>query len=110
MNLPSYPDRLKILNIHSLADRRDILSSCFIFDILHNNIDDPYLCGRVIRNDEVRQTRHTKFLKEVKHRTEYGKNEPINRGIITFNKYADCHNDNITKQTFKNKIKKLLNN
>ncbi len=66
------------------------------------NID--FLNDRVELNNDVRQTRHTKFLKEIQHKTDYGKNEPINKAIITFNKNSMYFNNNITKPTFKTRI------
>lgn len=78
-NLPSYLYRLNIINMKTLEGRRDLLASCFIFDVLKRKINITFFNERVLLNNDVRQTRHTNFLKVTHHRTDYGKNEPINR-------------------------------
>lgn len=108
-NLPSYSCRLNKLNLQSLSNRRDMLSACFVFDILQRNITVPYLTNKIIRNDDVRQTRNTRFIKESNHRTDYGKFEPINRCIISFNNLIHCYDNDITKNTFKSRINKNFN-
>ena len=109
-NLPSYAHRLRIINLDSLKDRRDMLSSCFIFDVLKNNIDNESLSNRIFKNNNRQSNRSnadTRFLFEPAHSTLYGYNEPITRGIRLFNKFLNCYEDNsnFTKHTFKNRIK-----
>lgn len=104
VNLPSYSYRLNLLNMKTLEGRRALLDSCFIFDILKRNINIRFFNERVVLNNDVRQTRHTNFLKEIQHRTDYGKNEPINRAVITFNINSKHFENNMTKINFKNKI------
>lgn len=107
-NFPNYHYRLKVLELKTLEERRELLSSCFIFDIVKRNINIKYFNDRVLPNNDVRQTRHTKFLKEIQHRTDYGKNEPINRGIVLFNNYFDCFNSEYSKLTYKKNIIKII--
>ncbi|XP_055387126.1 uncharacterized protein CG43867-like [Condylostylus longicornis] len=63
----------------SLESRRSMLSTCLTFDVVTDVINVEFIKRKIIINNDVRPTRHTKFLKEQTHRTEYDKNEPINR-------------------------------
>lgn len=103
-NLPSYTTRLKLLDLKSLEGRRELLACCFIFDILKKGVNIKFLNDHVLLNNDVRPTRHSKLLKQITHRTDYGKNEPINRGVSLFNKHSSNFNNTICKFSFKNKI------
>lgn len=106
--LPPYQNRLAALNIQTLSSRRLILTSCYAFDILTGRVNVDYLSERIKLNNDVRQTRHTGMLKTYQHRTDYAKNEPINRCCLTFNKHSQYFNPDISKSTFKNRISSSL--
>ena len=109
LSLPSYEERLKLINLQSLQDRREILIASFIFDILHDNILVDELSDNVNLNNN-RQLRHSKYLIEKFHNTEYGRNEPLTRGCRIFNNYIQCY-ENLTicsKVSYKNNLRKHI--
>lgn len=107
-NLPSYADRLKILNIIPLSSRRTLLTSCFTLDVLKGNIDVTSIVNRIKFNDDVRRTRHTSLLKTYPHTKEYARNEPINRCCIIFNTHSKLYSPNISKNLFKSNFIRSL--
>lgn len=107
-SLPSYLDRLNLVNILSLESRRTMLSSCFTFDVLTNIINVVFINNNIVRNDEVRQTRHTRFLVENYHRTEYANNEPINRCCRIFNEHSHIFSATASKNVFKSNLCRYL--
>jgi hypothetical protein len=66
-----------------------------------------HLVLMVKRNDN-RQTRYSKYLKETNHTSDYGINNPLNRGIRIFNSRIDCYDKNniISVDTFKIRLLK----
>jgi hypothetical protein len=105
--LPSYENRLRIINLESLESRRNNLSAVFIFNILHGRINSTALSDNVKKYDN-RQTRYSKYLKETNHTSDYGINNPLNRGIRIFNSRIDCYDKNniISVDTFKIRLRK----
>jgi hypothetical protein len=103
-NLPPYIQRLQSLNLLSLSSRRTLLSNAFTFDVLNNNIDIDAIKDKIRINDNVRSTRHRKYLVETTYRTDYAKNNPANRLCILFNQYQDFYSSTISKNTYKSKL------
>lgn len=105
-NLPSYNDRLQIIGLESLADRRTMLSACFTFDVLKNNIKNRLLTDQFKLNTN-RQLRNSKYLEEKFHKTDYGKNDPIARGCRIFNTYIKCYDKDqyMSKLIYKKRLK-----
>jgi Reverse transcriptase (RNA-dependent DNA polymerase) len=108
LRLPSYENRLKIINLESLQARRENLSAIFIFNILHNGVNSAVLKDNVKINNN-RLTRISRYLVETIHSSSYGMNNPLNRGIRLFNSKTHCYDKNniISVQTYKNRLKKL---
>ena len=109
LNLPSYEERLKLINLHTLKSRRELLIASFIYDVLHSNINTREISEAVVFNNNGR-TRHARFLVENFHNTDYGTNEPLTRGCRIFNDYIDCYKetDLPSKYKYKNNLKKRL--
>lgn len=108
-NLPGYSDRLKLLNIIPLSQRRTILISCFTFDVLTSKVVVPSIMNKIRLNNDVRQTRHTSLLKVYPHSKEYARNEPFNRCCIIFNSHSSLFSPQISKASFKFKLTQFLN-
>jgi hypothetical protein len=51
LRLPSYENRLKIINLESLQSRRENLSAVFKFNILHNRVNSAVLKNNVKINN-----------------------------------------------------------
>jgi hypothetical protein len=63
LRLPSYENRLKIINLESLQSRRENLSAVFIFNILHSIVNSALLKNNVKINNK-RLTRISRCLYE----------------------------------------------
>lgn len=79
--LPSYENRLTLLNMNSLAQRREINLVTFVLKLLKAGIDAPNIKNKcdIIGTVEMydRLSRPTFFIIK-QHRINYGKFEPIN--------------------------------
>ena len=108
-NLPSYNIRLRLLGLQTLESRRTISSACFVFDILNENINVKYIFENVTINTNNR-SRHSKYLIEKFHNTEYGRNEPITRSCRIFNEFINSYMSltELSKTAYKNNLKELL--
>lgn len=106
--LPPYTDRLKLINLESLQERREMLCATFVFDVLRGTINVPKINDKIELNNEVRRTRHTGLLKTGFFTSEWARNGVLNRSCIIFNKYSKYYDELIAKDTFKLRIKKNL--
>jgi Reverse transcriptase (RNA-dependent DNA polymerase) len=109
-SLPSYEHRLNIIELESLESRRENLSAVFIFNILQDQINSTELKNEVKINNN-RTTRISKYLLESNHSTNYGYNNPLNRGIRIFNSRIHCYDKTnaISVDKYKNNLKKCIN-
>ena len=76
---------------------------------MQDNILVDELSNNVNLNNN-RQLRHSKYLIEKFHNTEYGRNEPLTRGCRIFNNYIQCY-ENFTirsKDSYKNNLRKHI--
>ena len=101
--LPPYADRLAYLKLDSLRDRRGMACTGFIFDLLMGRITCKQLRDRVVINDN-RQGRWSKYLREEYHRTEYGRQEPLNRCVILFNSVATIFKSGLSRNAFRRAV------
>jgi hypothetical protein len=104
--LPSYEYRLRIINLETLESRRNNLSAVFIFNILHGRINSSELSDNVKLNNN-RTTRISKYLLESNHTSNYGYNNPLNRGIRIFNSRINCYDKTnfLSVDTYKRRLK-----
>jgi hypothetical protein len=106
--LPSYEERLKIINLQKLSVRREHASAIFIFNILHGGIKSQQLSNEIILNPN-RQTRNSRYLSENNHLSLFSFNAPLDRGIRLFNLFISCYdkNNSMSIETYKRKLKCL---
>jgi hypothetical protein len=104
--LPSYEERLKIINLDKLSLRREHASAIFIFNVLHGGIKSQQLSNEIVLNPN-RLTRNSRYLKENNHLSLYSFNAPLDRSIRLFNSFILCYDKNNTMsiETFKKKLK-----
>lgn len=107
-NLPSYTDRLGLLKINTLRCRRDVAAAVFSFDLIKNNINSNYLCSKISVNPNIRNLRHTPYLKVYHHSSLYCQNEPFNRCSKIFNKFYKFFDNSINRDTFKKRVLNAL--
>jgi len=106
--LPSYEHRLKLINLETLESRRNNLSAVFIFNILHGKINSIELKDKVKINNN-RTTRVSKYLLESYHTSNYGYNNPLNKGIRMFNLRINCYDktNTLSVDAYKKRLKTL---
>lgn len=104
--LPSYKVRCNNYKIPTLANRRKILGSIFIANVLLGKTDSPYILGNLNIYTPTRNLRQHNFLQPDQHRTNYGEHEPINTMVKMFNDVEELFDFSISSDCFKNKLKK----
>jgi hypothetical protein len=104
--LPPYCQRCRLLNMDRLDDRRRLSCVLFINDVLCGNLDSPNILCNIKLNVLPYNTRNRVLLAEVAHRTNYGKNEPLNKAIRTFNEFSDDFEFGMSRCVLKQKLKK----
>ena len=94
--------------MHSLEDRRIILSASFMYKLMYDFIDVPCLKENIIRNNSMYVTRNRPILICNNHSTSYGLNEPMTRLIRLFNLYHDefenCNSIDMLKNSIRSKL------
>ena len=103
-HLPPYVNRLKLLNLSTISQRRELAEALFVFDLLTANINCPNLVQSLTLNPFPRTLRHPRLLLSFSYKSRYTQNEPINRCIATFNKFSSLYDPDITRDSFKTKI------
>lgn len=102
--LPNYEARLKLLGLSTLESRRKMFSAVFVCDLLQNKISSSNLLSRI--NFKIpRQLRQYHLLYTDSHRTNYGHHELVNNICNNFNNFDYLFDFNISRVTFKNRIK-----
>jgi hypothetical protein len=98
--LPPYEDRLEMMGLYRIQDRHQLTRAMFIFDCIMLNIDCPRLRSAIVVNEN-RTGRHGQYIYPAFHRTQYGKNEPMNKCITTFNQVANIFKESGSRASFK---------
>jgi Reverse transcriptase (RNA-dependent DNA polymerase) len=102
--LPPYRNRLLLIDMIPLEERRRLASALLVFDILKSNINVPELKDRLTVNSNHYSTRSRRFLREEIHHSDFAYYEVISTGIRNFNSFAEHFDQVISKNTFKNRI------
>ena len=106
--LPHYEDRLTLISMQTLQDRRTILTSSFMYKLVNDEIDVNYLKQKIVVNQSSYTTRNRNYLINCTHSTDYGMNEPMTRMIRLYNSYYDCFVSSSSVNVFKCKIRSKL--
>lgn len=104
IRLPPYADRLKLLNLETLEERRCNSRIVFAFKILSGSVDSPHLLNALQINAPSRSFRKYELFKIARHRTNYGMNEPIAAMSRCFNSKYDLIDFNVNLTTLKNQL------
>lgn len=83
--LPAYRDRLQLLNLTSLQERREIADILFIHRLLSGSIDCSSLYDSIFFNTNTRNLRNRRLFYLLSHHTSYGLNEPLTRMLRLVN-------------------------
>lgn len=104
---PSYKSRCEQLKLETLSRRRRNVEIFLMYDIITEKINVLELSNRIQFNRPSRTTRHAEFLRVKAFRVNYAFNAPMNRMAILFNKIYAYFRDCISRNGFRNTIKKL---
>lgn len=99
--LPPYIDRLKLIDMHTLESRRNLLKVMFAFDVLTQKLDSQYVSSIIVKKDPPRALRHNEYFRLSSHRTNYGLRNPLASIRRQFNLVSDQFSTSISRQTFK---------
>lgn len=99
--LPPYENRLKLLNMSTLQERREFSGIVFIHQILNGGIDAPDILSSISINAGTRNLRRRDFLYIARHRSNYGFFEPISYMSRQYNKFFDQIDLHLSKSQIK---------
>ena len=105
--LPSYLSRCKLIGIESLARRRINACVFFVFDVLDGRYNTPFITFSVVFNDPTRSLRFHDCLTVDRHRTDYGRYEPINNMCLLFNQFAHLYHAGMSRDVFRAGVKNM---
>ena len=107
MDLPPYVERCRLLDMNTLAGRRDMARAVFVGKLLTGEIDSPLLLAQININAPPRNLRSRDFLRLQHQRTEYGQNEPVRAMCDVFNRFYMYFDFSVSCDVFKNRLKLL---
>lgn len=96
-HLPSYKNRLLLLQMTSLEDRRKVAQIAFIHDIIRGDISSEFILSQINIRVLIRNVRNSEFLIIPIRRHNYSKFEPINYMLTTYNQYFNLKVPNCDK-------------
>ena len=99
--LPPYQHRLTLLNMETLQDRRKRYDGVFMFKLMTNLLDSPYLQSTITHNSSSYNTRNRCVLTQAQHSTSYGYNETMTRLTRLYNENPDAFMNQHTLNSFK---------
>jgi len=103
--LPSYTNRLKLIKLPSLQDRRIIADIKFISQINNGNIKSKFIKNKITTHLNINsRIRFPNPFTVDFHRRNYGANEPISRMLSLINKYKNTININDSKYLITKKM------
>ena len=106
--LPKYEDRLKLLQLDTLNDRRILINASFMYKLLNGKIDAIYLKDQLNLNESRYATRNRPTFVHNQHSTSYGMNEPITRLTKLYNMFSCEFVESNSVDILKTKIKQKL--
>lgn len=106
--LTPYCDRCKLLSIHPLELRRNVIDTVFAFDIYKRNINDELISLNFEKSRSVRILRNNRLIEEPFLNAEYLLKQPIHRLRVIVNKFAAQVVNTNSRNIFKTKIVKEL--
>ena len=87
--------------METLRERRKRSDGVFMFKLMPNQIDVPFLASTIIPNQSNYVTRNRNTLSQAFHSTDYGFNEAMNRMTRLVNNRPDLFSDLTTLTNFK---------
>lgn len=107
-HLPSYNSRLRLINMISLENRRELAYTLFAYDLINDNIKVKSLKERIKTRNTNHNLRRNKNLVEEQYHTDFGYYDTMAKSIRLFNKFMPNFEQNISRTSFKNKLTYIL--
>lgn len=104
LHLPQYKHRLLLIDMNTLEDRRKVLSSLFVFNVLVFKIDSAFLLNLTKLNVPYKNLRNFVLLKKTFKAKNYLNNEPFSQCIQHFNCLYEFIDFQFPIHVIKNKI------
>lgn len=103
--LPPYRHRLNLLNMLTIRDRHEMMSSLFVYDVLNKNVNLHGMDEMVSFKHHHYNIRHQRLLQQATTSTIYAANSPVTRSINLFN--TRCHglDFRVSKFVFKSALR-----
>lgn len=108
--LPPYSSRLMLIDMNTLEHRRIVAAIMFIFKLIKGTTSSGEILNRIDFNTTNANLRNRSLIYTKFHRTNYGKNEPINYMCELFNKYFNFIDFNLTQDALKTSLLKYFEN
>nr|AMS38367.1 hypothetical protein [Bactrocera tryoni] len=109
LNLPPYINRLKLINLPTLASRREMLGIIFLVKLMNGSVCSPSLLSDINFNVPARSTRQFRPLLLKFSRTNFELNEPFRRICHDFNSHSSTFDLTDSLFTIKKIILSTLN-
>jgi hypothetical protein len=97
--LPPYCQRIKLIKLDFLYQRRQLSSAMFVRDVLSSKLDCPKILSMLNINIYRHNARQRVIIIEDTHRTIYGKNAPLKRAKRELN-YFSASFDSARQESF----------
>lgn len=103
-NLPPYENRLKLIDLPTLKQRRYMLRALFIIKLIRGQIDSAYLTTEIMFNVPRRNLRNFAPLQLSFARSNYELNNPMRSLFIIYNELSNSISISDTLDTIKSFI------
>lgn len=101
--LPPYADCLDLIGLDEINHRHKLACVSFVHDSLLGCISSRCLRERISVNRN-RRGRHSRYLYETFHRTDYGRHEPLNKSTLLFNEVAHIFLEGLSRTGFRRAV------
>lgn len=108
--LPSYESRCNLINLETLAVRRNVARAMFVSDVLTARTECPVLLNAIGLQVQPRILRNRGFLRIPVQRTNYGTYGSITGLLRLFNRVADGFDFNLCRDAIKRNFRTILSN
>lgn len=103
---PPYTSRCQLINIETLALRRNNIGIFFIYDLLMGFLDAPVIYATLKFNTS-RRLRNVRIFQMQNHSTNYAASEPISTMCSLFNSVSTVYNVSTSRESFRSAIRNL---
>lgn len=103
-HLPSYEDRLKLLDLPTLSNRRRMCDIVLLTQAYNGQLRSNYIKNKCIVNENSYLLRSRNLFYVNTHRTNYSTHNPIDRMLRAVNEVGGAISLSDTKQIFKKKL------